>query len=189
MGIAIGDVTDQGAPAALVMATTLSLLRAEASRVVSPSAVLEKVNEVLVLNTPESMFVTCLYMVLDPESGHSQYANVGHNLPFVRTDSGVGELRAPGDAPRPHARHDIRGKGGGTPPGATMLLHSDGLAEAHNRDHEMFGFPRMKQLMVEQAASGEIIDVLLSEFDRFTGEDAEQEDDITLVAVTRQPFR
>ena len=185
IGIAIGDVTDKGAPAALVMATTVGLLRAEASRIASPSAVLEKVNEVLVPNTPERMFVTCLYMVLDPETGRLRYANAGHNLPFVRCGSGVEELRATGMPLGLMPGMTYEEKEAVLPPKATMLLHSDGLAEAHNADNEMFGFPRMKRLMAEQAPSSEIIDVLLSELDRFAAPDAEQEDDITLVALTR----
>jgi serine phosphatase RsbU (regulator of sigma subunit) len=140
---------------------------------------------VLVVNTPENMFVTCLYIVLDPETGRLQYANAGHNLPFVRNDSGVEELRATGMPLGLMPRMTYEEKEAMLAPETTMLLHSDGLAEAHNAANEMFGFPRMKQLMAEQAPGNEIIDVLLSEFDIFTAQEAEQEDDITLVAVTR----
>jgi serine phosphatase RsbU (regulator of sigma subunit) len=45
---------------------------------------------------PAHMFVTCLYAVLDPKSGRLRYANAGHNLPYLRTEDGVGELRATG---------------------------------------------------------------------------------------------
>src|SRR5918996_3229948 len=96
IGIVVGDVTDKGVPAALVMATTHSLLRAEAPRLVEPSKVLERVNELLVEEMPPKMFVTCLYAVLDPHTGVITFANAGHNLPYVGTAKGTVELRATG---------------------------------------------------------------------------------------------
>ena len=71
VGFVVGDVTDKGVPAALVMAATRSVLRASAQRLVDPSAVLERVNEHLCPDMPEKMFVTCLYGVLEPARGGS----------------------------------------------------------------------------------------------------------------------
>ena len=187
VAITIGDVTDKGAPAALIMATTQGLLRAEAQRAVSPSEVLGRVNEVLVLNTPARMFVTCLYMVLDPKTGHVQYANAGHNLPYLSTDEGVSELRATGTPLGlfPNTIYDE--KSATLPPGVTVLLHSDGLAEAHNGDREMLGFPRIIKVMASCGLEDDLIDALLTELDRFTGDRWEQEDDITLVTLQQRP--
>jgi len=81
LGIVVGDVTDKGVPAALVMATTRSILRAAAERLSAPGQVLERVNDVLHPDIPAKMFVTCLYAVLDPANGHLQYANAGHDVP------------------------------------------------------------------------------------------------------------
>jgi serine phosphatase RsbU (regulator of sigma subunit) len=185
LGVAIGDVTDKGAPAALVMATTQGLLGAEAPRVGSPSSVLARVNEVLVLNTPEKMFVTCLYIVLDPETGRLQFANAGHNLPYMTTEDGVIELRATGMplGLMPGSGYEL--KDATVPPGTRVLLHSDGLAEAHNGNGEMFGFPRVIEVMAGCPRSDDLIDALLVELERFTGADWEQEDDITLVTLER----
>lgn len=69
LGLVVGDVTDKGVPAALVMATTRTLLRAAAQRFDRPGEVLERVNSVLHPDIPPNMFVTCLYAVLDPDSG------------------------------------------------------------------------------------------------------------------------
>ena len=80
----VGDVTDKGVPAALVMAATRSVLRASAQRLVEPGAVLERVNEHLVPDIPQNMFVTCLYGVLELDSGRLVFANAGHNLPVRR---------------------------------------------------------------------------------------------------------
>ncbi len=67
LGLVVGDVTDKGVPAALVMATTRTLLRAAAQRLDSPGEVLKRVNDVLVQEIPPNMFVTCL--VRDPRPG------------------------------------------------------------------------------------------------------------------------
>ena len=69
VGFVVGDVTDKGVPAALVMAATRSVLRASAQRLVEPGVVLERVNEHLCPDMPAKMFVTCLYGVLEPASG------------------------------------------------------------------------------------------------------------------------
>ena len=69
IGIVIGDVTDKGVPAAMVMAATRSVLRASAQRVVSPGEVLGRVNDLMCPDMPSKMFVTCLYGVLEPATG------------------------------------------------------------------------------------------------------------------------
>jgi serine phosphatase RsbU (regulator of sigma subunit) len=185
MGIAIGDVTDKGAPAALVMATTQGLLGAEAPRVATPSEALERMNEVLVLNTPEKMFVTCLYLVLDPATGRLLFANAGHNLPYLSTGDGVSDLRAIGMPLGLMSGSNYELKDAVVPPGTRLLLHSDGLAEAHNRDGDMFGFPRVIKVMENCRREDDLIEALLAELDSFTGPDWEQEDDITLVTLER----
>jgi anti-sigma regulatory factor (Ser/Thr protein kinase) len=66
-----------------------------------------------------------------------------------------------------------------------MLLYSDGLVEAHNADKEMFGFPRVAGLLLGAREGSSVIDLLMTELDRFTGGLTEQEDDITLVTLAR----
>jgi serine phosphatase RsbU (regulator of sigma subunit) len=185
VGITIGDVTDKGAPAALVMATTQGLLRSEAQRLASPCEVLGNVNDVLVVNTPSKMFVTCLYMVLDPASGHLVYANAGHNLPYMKTDEGVSELRVTGVPLGLMPGMTYEEKHVTVSPSTLLLLHSDGLAEAHNDDREMLGFPRIIKVMEGVEANEKLIDELLAELDGFVVPDWEQEDDITLVTLER----
>src|SRR5215211_480886 len=187
VGIVVGDVTDKGVPAALVMATTHSILRAEAPRLVAPSEVLTRANELLVDEMPAHMFVTCLYAVLDPGTGRLRYANAGHNVPYVRTDGGVTELRATGMPLGLLPGMEYEEKEATLAPGEVVLLHSDGLAEAHNGEREMFGFPRVAALTGEAADGEVLIDRLLKELQEFTGRGMEQEDDITLVTLGRRP--
>jgi serine phosphatase RsbU (regulator of sigma subunit) len=185
LGIAIGDVTDKGAPAALVMATTQGLLGAEAPSAKAPSALLEKMNDVLVLNTPERMFVTCQYIVLDPETGRLQFANAGHNLPYIAGQDGVADLKATGMPLGLLPGSTYEEKDAIVPRSARVLLHSDGLAEAHNGRDEMFGFPRIVEVLENSHSDDDLIAVLLAELDHFTGPEWEQEDDITLVTLER----
>ena len=185
IGIVVGDVTDKGVPAALVMATTHAILRAEAPRLVAPAEVLERANDLLVEEMPAHMFVTCLYAVLDPGSGRLRFANAGHNLPYLRGEGGVTELRATGMplGLLPGMRYEE--KEVALTGGDGLLLHSDGLAEAHSPDGDMFGFPRLSKLSGDRPAGEELIDLLLAELARFTGPGWEQEDDITLVTLRR----
>ena len=112
IGIVVGDVTDKGVPAALIMARTQSVLRGEAPRLIEPSAVLQRANEILLPEMPERMFVTCLYGVLDPATGQFTYANAGHLAPYLRTADGVVELRATGMPLGLLAGHALRVAGG-----------------------------------------------------------------------------
>jgi predicted ester cyclase len=88
LGLVVGDATGKGMPAALVMATTRGMLRAVVQSVESPGEVLARVNEALVAEIPQNMFVTCLYAILDPKSGSLRYANAGHDLPYLRHHGG-----------------------------------------------------------------------------------------------------
>jgi anti-sigma regulatory factor (Ser/Thr protein kinase) len=168
------------------MATTRSILRSEAPRLIAPGRVLARANELLAADMPTSMFVTCFYAVLDPRTGRLRFANAGQNLPYVRGGDGVRELHARGMplGLMPGMAYDEEETV--LAPGQAVLLHSDGLGEAHGGAKDMFGFPRVRSLLGEHEGSGqELIDSLLSALDRFTGAAWEQEDDITLVTVAR----
>ena len=117
LGIVIGDVTDKGVPAALVMATTRSVLRAAAQRLIAPGEVLERVNELLCPDMPENMFVTCLYAVLEPGQRPAAFANAGHDLPYLGRPSGDMSC-VPRNAARPDAGHGVRGGRGQLGPAA-----------------------------------------------------------------------
>ena len=183
----VGDVTDKGVPAALVMASTHALLRDAAPRLISPGQVLGHVNDMLCVDIPAHMFVTCLALVLDPVSGQIEFANAGHDVPYVRTRNGVRELRARGMPLGLMPGMDYEEKSFQFEPGDCALLHSDGLAEAHAPDREMFGFPRVSELVGKGPSGEALIDLCLTELGNFTGPDHEQEDDITLVSLQRSP--
>ena len=185
IGIAVGDVTDKGVPAALVMARTHSILRAEASRSSSPGEILSRANDLLVPEMPAKMFVTCLFAVLDPATGHIVLANAGHNLPFVRSGDTVTEIRATGMplGLMPGIRYEETEDELG--PDSNILLYSDGLIEAHDGGREMFGFDRLREALRIDDAGSDLLDRLLETLRTFTGTEHEQEDDITMVTLRR----
>lgn len=182
VGFIIGDVTDKGVPAALVMATTRSLLRSAAERFDSPGPILERTNELLVEDIPPKMFVTCLFAILEPASGQIVYANAGHDVPFHRAGDGVVEMRARGMPLGLLPGMKYEEKQSTMRPGDCLLLYSDGLVEAHSPTREMLGFPRLQALFASQA-DGDLVPYLLDHLHAFTGPDWEQEDDVTLVVL------
>ena len=182
----VADVTDKGVPAALVMATTRSILRAAAERLESPGAVLERTNNVLVPEIPPKMFVTCFIALLDPQSGHLRYANAGHDVPYHVTAGGVEELRATGMPLGLMPGMAYEEKETTLAMDDYVLLYSDGLVEAHAPDREMFGFPRLKTLLAGHKDAYELNQFLLDQLADFTGADWEQEDDVTLVTIQRE---
>jgi serine phosphatase RsbU (regulator of sigma subunit) len=190
LGIVLGDVTDKGVPAALVMATTRSMLRAAAQGEASPGQVLARVNELLYADLPPAMFVTCFYAVLDPTSGRLRYANAGQDLPYRRrADGGICELRARGMPLGLMAGMVYEEQEAELAGGDSVLFYSDGLVEAHNPQRELFGFPRLAGLLAQEpageAGDAKTIERLLGELAAFTGAGWEQEDDVTLVTLRR----
>lgn len=186
-----GDVTDKGVPAALVMATTRSVIRSVAEQFEDPGVILARVNDLIFPDIPLKMFVTCLYGVLDPETGRLRFANAGHNLPLLRSSEGVVELRATGMPlglmpGMTYEEHETI-----LAPGDTLLVYSDGFVEAHNELGEMYGFPRLRKALAELPDDASLpdghalIERLLSNLTAFTGPGWEQEDDVTFLAIER----
>jgi serine phosphatase RsbU (regulator of sigma subunit)/ketosteroid isomerase-like protein len=186
LGIVVGDATGHGVPAALVMASARSMLRAVAQASNSPGDALRRVNDPLATEIPPNMFVTCFYCILDPKSGSLSYANAGHDLPYVWHGGACEELRARGMPLGLMPGMHYEQKEIVLQKGESALLYTDGLVEAHNPQREMFGFPRLQTLVSEHAEEERSLEeALLEELYSFVGEGWEQEDDITLLTLRR----
>ncbi len=185
LGLIIGDVTGKGVPAALVMATVLTMLRSTARTFDSPAQILELVNEQLAAEIPAGVFVTCFYVLLDPSSGRLRYANAGHEAPYRQQNEAASELWATGMplGMLPGSRYEEFEAV--LAPGESLLFYSDGLVEAHNPSGEMFGFPRLQALLSKPARETALIDLVLTHLHGFTGDKWEQEDDVTLLTLQR----
>jgi serine phosphatase RsbU (regulator of sigma subunit) len=186
IGVAVGDATGKGIPAALAVTASSSMLRAVAQDLsYSPGEVLERVNETLLARIPPNMFVTCFYGVVDPRSGSLSYANAGHDLPYLWHGGAAEELRARGMPLGLMPSMSYEEKEIVLDASEGVLFYSDGLVEAHDSKGEMFGFPRLRALVAEHAEQGSLADHLMDELHSFTGEGWEQEDDITLLTLRR----
>src|ERR671910_1297812 len=190
VGVIIGDVSGKGIAAALVMANTQSVLRAVSQRSATPGELLAQVNEVLFAYIPSNMFVTCFCGILDPESGRLTYANAGHNSPLRQHGDKAIDLRATGMPLGLMPGMFYEEKESILLPGDRVLFYSDGLLEAHNEEREMLGSRRLKDLLTKHAPGAKHLSAyVLAELGRFTGEQWEQEDDITLVTLQRHTAR
>src|SRR5918994_2427549 len=191
LGVVVGDATGKGVPAALVMSTTCGMLQAvsQALQSSSPGEVLARVNDTLLARIPQNTFVTCFYAILDPNSGHLVYANAGHDPPYFQRSGNAEELRARGMPLGLMPEMSYEEKEIVLEAGEAALFYSDGLVEAHDPEGEMFGFPRLRALVADHDEKRSLEDLLLEELERFTGEDWEQEDDITLLTLRRSETR
>jgi serine phosphatase RsbU (regulator of sigma subunit) len=189
VGLAVGDATGKGVPAALVMSTTCGMLRLAAQSLSSPAEMLQRVNEALYPYIPPNMFVTCFYAILDPRSGSLTFANAGHDLPYLHRNGDCEELRARGMPLGLMPGMSYEQKEIFLHAGEAALFYSDGLVEAHDPKGEMFGFPRLRGLVAKHGEESSLGDFLLKELYTFTGEGWEQEDDITLLTLRRSRSR
>ena len=188
VGVAVGDATGKGMPAALAVSATSSMLRAVAQALgsSSPGEVLSRVNETLVARIPTNMFVTCFYCILDPKSVRLSYANAGHDLPYLRRNGEAEELMARGMPLGLMPGMGYEEKQIVLERGDSVFFYSDGLVEAHAPNSEMFGFPRLRELVAEHGGEERSLEeALLEKLYAFVGESWEQEDDITLLTLER----
>ncbi len=188
MGLVIADVSDKGLPAALYMTVARTLIRATARDRDDPAAVLAEVNQLLFTESPESMFITAIYAILDPEKGALLYANAGHNLPLLyRAETSVVE-RLPKGAMALGVLPDIQYEDHIIEilPGDMLLLYTDGVCDTLSDTGEDFGETRLRDttLVYGDSSAAELlqgIDQILDDF----RQDTPLTDDITLLVVHR----
>ena len=186
LALLIGDVSGKGVPAALFMAVTCTLLRAETSPHTSPRAVLENVNRRLLERNDTGMFVTLFYGILDRRSRELCYVRAGHELPFLLDARGM-ETPLMWGAGQPLGILDAPAFDQQTltlPPDGTLLLYTDGATDAMDTSHDFFGAERLHQAVQANCVHSpqQMCDNLLRTILDHQST-APQADDITLVAV------
>lgn len=186
LAIVIGDVSDKGVPAAIFMAQTHALLRAEAHPDRSPRETLEQVNHYLLQMNASGLFVTVLYGLLDAATHEFRYARAGHELPLIRHPDGRIESAPQGQgAPLGIFDFTVLDEGCLTlPPGTTMLLLTDGVTEALDPARTQFGIERIESVLASTGDAGAqaLCNRLLEQIAAFRA-DAPVHDDITVLAV------
>ncbi|MCU0508238.1 MAG: SpoIIE family protein phosphatase [Anaerolineae bacterium] len=190
LGIAVGDVSDKGVPAAIFMALTRSLLRAEATRVSSPRLALERVNRLLLDMNEDGMFVTLLYGILDAEQRTFTYTRAGHEVPLRILPSGDVRLaeRGTGAPLGVFAEIGLDERTVVLAPGETLLIYSDGATDVIDFSEALYGIDRLRATAAGAAGAAtaqEFCSTLWSDLEAYRGE-AAQADDVTLVALRRE---
>jgi phosphoserine phosphatase RsbU/P len=188
--LVIGDVTGKGVPAALMMATSRAVLRAEAQHAESPAEVLTQANRILTEDRLARLFLSALHAAIDTRTGVVTYANAGHDRPLlIRAGGDHSELDAPGVILGAFRRISLVDCVIQLGPGDTLILYTDGVTEARNRAGELFGDERLLDAAVAGGRGGDAAAVsrtILDAVTEFTG-GAPQADDLTLVVVQRRP--
>ncbi len=187
MGLVIADVCGKGVPAALFMALSRSVLRLTALRGEGPKETLERVNRFVCADNDACMFATVFYGILDLQSGDLVYSNGGHNPPLVyRKGEGRAEVLAVPKGVPLGVMDDFEYLVDREvlEPGDWLLLYTDGIVEAPDRENGEFGMERLQALLADHAnSSPEALCRLITKAVEEYSEGLEQFDDVTLLAA------
>ncbi|MEM7482635.1 MAG: SpoIIE family protein phosphatase [Acidobacteriota bacterium] len=188
LGMAVGDVTGKGMPAALMVSTLHSSLALLRDRSDLGPRMVERLNHHVYESSASNKFITMIVAEIDATSGNLLYVNAGHNPGMlVRTDGSVEHLTS-GGLPlglMPGGRYQARSIV--LEPGDLLCLYSDGITECAAPDDEEFGEDRLERLLGEQrdVPLEEILQTIEGAVDRF-GAGLPQGDDQTVVLVRRR---
>ncbi|MFC1996108.1 SpoIIE family protein phosphatase [Chloroflexota bacterium] len=190
VGIAIGDVSGKGIPAAIYMALFCSLLRAEARHSNSPAEVLHRVNQHLLDLNDAGMFVTVLFGILNRKTREFVYARAGHEIPIMFDRCGEVERLVWDQGQLLGFFQDLKldEQTVNIPAGSTLLLYTDGAFDAWNAKGVHFGLDQLREVTIASArcSAQSLCDRIIDELMAFQGEKL-QFDDITLVAIQSIP--
>jgi len=184
---AIGDVAGKGTPAALFMAITTTILRAETQIAgLNVSKVIELMNNYLCKNNDSNLFVTLFLGILNTSKGEVEYVNAGHNFPFIIKNNGtVSELKNTHCIPLGITSNSCRNQTTfNLDHGDTIFLYTDGISEAFNNEDQQYSIKRINEMLRNNAnhAPYEIVNRIVDDVNEFS-HGIEQSDDISVLAI------
>ena len=189
IGFVIADVSGKGIPAAIFMAVSRTLIRATGVRGGSPADCLTYSNKLLAAESVDCMFVTVFYGIFNLKTGEISYCNAGHNPPYILKRGGAVEVLPMSQDPMVGAIDGIEYHGATLQldHGDSLVMFTDGVTEAMNAQNEEFGEERLEDTLVEVTMHNcqQIVEAIKADVAAFVG-DAEQSDDITVLALKRQ---
>jgi sigma-B regulation protein RsbU (phosphoserine phosphatase) len=195
LGVLIADVSGKGTSAALYMAELKGLVLSLSQIYQSPRQLLLEVNRIISENLDTRSFITMTYAVLDLVAGTATFARAGHTpLLYLRGDGSEGGtqvlvpnglvvgLRIPGATEKfaellEEHQIDLH-------KGDVIVLYTDGITEAMNRESDLFGDARLGRLVAEHGHldTGDLRERILREIESFVGT-ADQHDDMTMILI------
>ena len=186
--VAVGDVSDKGIPAALLMSRVVTLAKLLVPGTADLGELLRTLNRQLADGNAECMFVTLFCVILDPASGEARCACAGHNPPLAVRHRTVSELTVASGPPlglfegAAYSESTIR-----LEPGERLLMYSDGITEAFDAQQRQFGVERLVATAGRIGLSGTVEQLgsaVLADVAAFAGS-TPQSDDITLLVLAR----
>jgi serine phosphatase RsbU (regulator of sigma subunit) len=180
----VGDVSGKGVPASLFMAQATRLFRTFATQHMKPADIATYMNAALTENNEQGMFVTMFIGLIDLSTGKMDYCNAGHNPPvygvpakfldMVEANAPIGlwpDLEFVGET-----IDNVKGR--------PLLIYSDGLNEAENKQQEQFGDDRLLAVLNNStfSSSRQVIEKLFEEVNRHR-DGAEPNDDLTIMCL------
>jgi serine phosphatase RsbU (regulator of sigma subunit) len=186
LGLVIGDVSDKGMPAALFMALTRSLIRAEALREISPLKVLLNTNRLLFALGEPQQFVSVFYGVIERNSGRMSYCRAGHDYPCLIRNGRLVELEQSGmvlavmEGDDLHLEESVLQFNGGD----RLVLYTDGLTDALDQNGQIYGLARLESTFLEYTnlSAKDFCSAVFDDLEAYRGS-AERFDDMTLLVI------
>jgi serine phosphatase RsbU (regulator of sigma subunit) len=191
IGLVIADVTGKGVPAALMMAYSRAVLRAESLAGGSPIEILANSNRLIMQERRSRPFLSAFYGELDLDSGRLLYANAGHDAPLLVEARGRAwrELDAHGVILGAFGDLRLEAHDVALGPGDTLILFTDGVTEARDSRSKLFGDERLARAALAGAAAadgaGSVLQSIVGAVDAFT-QGAERADDLTILVTQRE---
>ena len=181
----VGDVSGKGVPASLFMAQATRLFRTLASQHMMPAEIATRMNNALTENNEQGMFVTMFIGLAHLDSGRLDYCNAGHNPPIIGCNGQNSYMEMEPNAPIGlwpeldfvgEAIDDIRGR--------LLLVYTDGLNEAENRQQERFGDDHLLDILNQRHfdTAQQLIELLDKEVAKHR-DGAEPNDDLTMLCI------
>ena len=185
----IGDVSGKGVPSAMLMAVTHSWFRAASKHQRNPAIIMQTMNEMSCEGNESSMFVTLFIGILDLPTGHLNYCNAGHDAPILIENGERSPLPVKPNMPIGIFNDVVYEKQDAMlEKGSILFLYTDGLTEAMNKQHQLFGADRMMRLLNSSAdlSPQQLVEAMTNEVHVFA-EGTEQSDDLTMLAIRYTP--
>ncbi len=187
LGLFIADVADKGVPAALFMALTRTLVRAAVTEMASPAEAMKRVNDLLIPDTRQGMFVTAVYGVLDMDNNELTYVNAGHNPPlWGKHDGNIERLTRTAIALGVVTGEPVEQRTIKMEPGDNVFLYTDGLTESFNTNGEFYGEQRLLEAIKcnQCSSASDLLDVVEKSLLNFV-QDVPPADDLTMLVLRR----
>jgi hypothetical protein len=185
VALVIGDASGHGIAAGLLMAIANATLKTALEVDPSPDKVAQLLNSTLYRTGDRRAFMSLFYALLEPETGAVDFVCAGHPFPFLRRrDGSVIELGSGALPLGMRAELELETHSTKLDRGETLLLFTDGLPEALDRQEQSFGFSRLEQLAANGGSAAQLHDKVVRAFKAHVGS-RNVADDVTLLVVSR----